>query len=86
LCERFGEAVGAPERLVGNDNGLLGLQLNISSMKRLGPIYSMFILSGDFVHVVGKTSWTDFFLWYLRLTQSSTRAMIPVVTMTLQNY
>lgn len=58
-------------------------RLKTSSMSRLGPTYSMFICSGDFINA-GRFIWKPFFWCQRALMQSSTRAIRPVATMALK--
>jgi hypothetical protein len=63
------------------DDGFFGLvlRLNISSMRRLGPTYSMFILKLAF-RMSGICNWVLCLEWKRRLIQSSTSAIRPVAT------
>lgn len=61
---------------------IVGLRLKTSSIKRFGPTYSIFIFKCVVIGS-GMLSWTTFFARYLRLMQSSTRAMRPVAMRTL---
>ena len=55
------------------------VRLNISSMRRLGPMYSMFILK-LVLRIRGMCNCVLCFEWKRRLMQSSTSAMRPVAT------
>ena len=57
---------------------------NTSSMSRLGPMYSMFILKLA-LRMSGMCNCVLCFEWKRRLMQSSTRAMRPVATTTLHD-
>jgi hypothetical protein len=67
------------------DDGFRGLvfRLNISSISRLGPMYSMFILKLAF-RIKGMCNCVLCFEWKRRLMQSSTSAMRPVATTMLE--